>query len=90
MKRKTRKASCLRTPGTSWVRGKRGSRVGYCRKIRRRSRTGKKTRSGKKMRRGSCKLTFSGKKRTRKGCKLKSKCSWRKGSKGKKGMCVKR
>lgn len=82
------KALCQATPGTTWVRGK-GSRAGYCKKVGRRSR--RRSRSVKKMRRASkCNTTKSGKKRSRRGCKASKKCSWRKGSHGKKGYCARK
>ena len=84
-KNSLQKTACLVDPNATWVSGKKGSRVGYCRKAKRSRR---KSRSSKKMRRASpCNVLKSGKKRSKKSCKRK-KCTWRKGSKKRKGACV--
>jgi hypothetical protein len=44
------KDACTMSPGATWVTGKKGSRVGYCKKVKRSRR---RSRSGKKMRRVS-------------------------------------
>ena len=91
--------ACIRTPGASWVKSKKNSHVGYCRKVKR----SRRTRSGKKMRRVSrrrtrrsskskstCNMLESGKKRGRKACKRSKKCSWRKSGGGRKGYCARK
>jgi hypothetical protein len=70
------KDACKAAPGATWVSGKKGSRVGYCRKVKR----SRKSLSGKRMRRisrSSSKSPKKSAKRRRSGKKMRrvSKCN---------------
>merc|ERR1712070_462874 len=98
-----KKSTCKRSSKCSWRKGsykkyKSGSKKGKVKKVLRKASCAKKSKSMKKksksMKKKSksmkkkCNTLKSGKKRLRKSCKGK-KCSWTKGSKGKKGYCHK-
>merc|ERR1712070_209955 len=92
-----KKSTCKRSSKCSWRKGsykkyKSGSKKGKVKKVLRKASCAKKSKSMKKKKSKSmkkkCNTLKSGKKRSRKSCKGK-KCSWTKGSKGKKGYCHK-